>query len=121
MEFKIIYGEVPNKDLSDDYKTSTKFGSFRIGKVAIYFPSFLAGTKYIPLSSLDGAWVRKSKLQIKGCCAGQIPVYVLHLSYGENNQNINLDKEKDANKALELLKEYVPNLITSPKELIKKS
>lgn len=119
MEFKIIYGKVPNTDLSDDYKASTKIGSLKIGKVAIYFPSLFAGTKYIPLSDLDGAWVRKSKLQIKGCCAGQIPVYVLHLSYGGNNQNINFDREKDANKALELLKEYIPNLITSPERVNK--
>lgn len=119
MEFKILYGKESNEDLTPDYKSAIKFGSFRIGKIAIYFPALFAGTKYIPLDAINGAWVRKSTLSIKGCCAGQIPVFVLHISC-ENDQshNITIDREKDAKQALKLIKEYRPNIASTPEELV---
>ena len=81
MAFKAMYGNAPTADLKADYQAAVKFGVFRIGKEALYFPAFPTGAKYVPLTALDGAWVQKSAMSPKGCCGGQIPVFVLHVRY----------------------------------------
>ena len=115
MAFKAMCGNAPAADLKADYQAAAKFGTFRIGKEALYFPAFPAGAKYIPLTELDGAWVRSSSMSPKGCCGGQIPVFVLHVRYGkEFYQNLTFEKEQEANRALDLLKAYRPDLATVP-------
>ena len=115
MTFKVIFGDEIKDDLTPDYKTAVKFSEFRIGKRALYFPAFPMGAKYIPLSMIEGAWVRKSTMSIKGCCAGQIPVFVLHLSMkGDESRNFTFDRKKDADRAMEILKEYIPDLDGEP-------
>ena len=117
MAFKVLYGNEFNEDLKADYKSTIKIGSYRFSKKALYFPSFPTGAKYIPISAIDGAWVRKSRLSITGCCAGQIPVFILHVRCGSDySNNLTFDNKAAANKALELLQEYIPNLIEEPSE-----
>ena len=110
----------------DEKKTVTKkkkSGNVKAKLISVLkvvvLPALFAGTKYIPLDAINGAWVRKSTLSIKGCCAGQIPVFVLHISC-ENDQshNITIDREKDAKQALKLIKEYRPNIASTPEELV---
>ncbi|MDY5930718.1 MAG: hypothetical protein SPJ34_01670 [Candidatus Ornithospirochaeta sp.] len=113
MAFRIIYGDAPDGDLKMDYKCAEKFGNLRIGRLAVYFPSFPVAD-YIPLSALTGAWVRKRTLPVKGCCGGHVRVSVLHLCYGSESRNITIEKEKAANRALELLLEYCPGISTEP-------
>lgn len=85
-----------------------------IGRMAMYFPAFFK-VKYIPLSVIDGAWIKKSVMPIKGCCGGSIPIYVLRICCGSHFfQNIKLENRKDADQALALLKEYRPGLCDSP-------
>ena len=55
MAFKAMYGNAPTADLKADYQAAVKFGVFRIGKEALYFPAFPTGAKYVPLTALDGA------------------------------------------------------------------
>ncbi len=118
MTFKVIYGDEIKDDLTSDYKAAVKFSDFRIGKKALYFPIFPLGAKYIPLSEIEGAWVRKSTMSIKGCCAGQIPVFVLHVSMkGDESRNFTFDRKKDAEKALETLKNCIPGLCDAPEEI----
>ena len=117
MAFKAMYGNAPTADLKADYQAAVKFGVFRIGKEALYFPAFPTGAKYVPLTALDGAWVQKSAMSPKGCCGGQIPVFVLHVRYGkEFYQNLTFEKEQDAKRALELLREHRPALPGAPEE-----
>lgn len=111
MAFKAMYGDALAADLKADYQAAEKFGIFRIGREALYFPSFPTGAKYIPLTALDGVWAQKSSMSPKGCCGGQIPVYVLRLQYGhEFYQNLTFEKEQDVNRVLALLKERRPDL-----------
>ena len=115
MAFKAMYGNAPTADLKADYQAAVKFGVFRIGKEALYVPAFPTGAKYVPLTALDGAWVQKSAMSPKGCCGGQIPVFVLHVRYGkEFYQNLTFEKEQEANRALDLLKERRPDLPGAP-------
>ena len=117
MAWKAMYGAAPAADLKADYRAAAKFGTFRIGKEALYFPAFPTGASYIPLSALDSAWVRKSLMSPKGCCGGQFPVYVLHVSYGGGlYQNLTLEKEQEARRALGLLREGRPDLPGMPDE-----
>lgn len=117
MVFKAIYGKAPAADLKADYQAAVRFGIFRIGREALYFPSFPTGAKYIPLTALDGARVQKSSMSPKGCCGGQIPVFVLHVRYGnEFYQNLTFESEQDANRALDVLKKYRPDLSSAPAE-----
>ena len=117
MTFKVIYGDAIGEDLTEDYKGADKCGGYRFGKSAIYFPRFPFGAEYIPLSVLEGAWVRKSTMSIKGCCAGQIPIYVLHVCAGaEFFQNLKFDRKQDAERALSLLKQYRPGLSDAPEK-----
>ena len=115
MAFRAIYGTLGEQELKADYQSAVKFGTFRIGKAALYFPSFPTGAKYIPLTELDSAWVQKSAMSPKGCCGGQIPVFVLQVRYGkEFYQNLTIEKEQDANRALGLLRERRPDLPGAP-------
>lgn len=115
MGFKAMYGTLGEQDVKADYQSAVKFGTFRVGKAAMYFPSFPTGAKYIPLTALDSAWVQKSSMSPKGCCGGQIPVFVLHVRYGkEFHQNLTFEKEQEAKRALGLLKERRPGLPDTP-------
>lgn len=117
MAFKAIYGTAGEQELKADYQSAVKFGTFRIGEVAMYFPSFPTGAKYIPLTELDSAWVQRSAMSPKGCCGGQIPVFILHVRYGnEFYQNLTFEKEQDAKRALDLLRERRPELPGAPEE-----
>ena len=112
-----MYGKAPAADLKADYQAAVRFGIFRIGKEALYFPSFPTGAKYIPLTALDGVRVQKSSMSPKGCCGGQIPVFVLHVRYGnEFYQNLTFESEQDANRALGVLRKYRPDLPSAPAE-----
>lgn len=115
MAFKAMYGSAPAQDLKADYQAAVKFGIVRIGKEALYFPAFPTGAKYIPLTAVDRAWIQKSSLSPKGCCGGQLPVFVLRVQYGgEFSQNLTFEKEQDADRALGLLKERRPDLPGAP-------
>ena len=117
MAFKAIYGSVEEQELKADYQSAVKFGTVRIGKAAMYFPAFAIGAKYIPLTELDSAWIQKSAMSPKGCCGGQIPLFILHVCYGkEFYQNLTFEKEQDAKRALELLREHRPALPGAPEE-----
>lgn len=114
MKFEPMYGNAMEGNLEEDYKAAKKYSGFRIGKEALYFPSFPFKAKYIPLSKIDEAWVKKTVMPVKGCCGGSIPIYVLRVCSGkEFFHNISLENKKDAENALALLKEYIPNLLDS--------
>ena len=115
MAFQAMYGNLPETDVKADYREAVKFGTFRIGKEALYLPAFPTGAEYLPLAALDSAWIQKSTISPKGCCGGQFPVFVLRVRYGnELYQNLTLDKEQDANRALSLIKERRPDLPGAP-------
>ena len=115
MAFKVMYGTPIEKDLKPDYQSAAKLGNIRLGKVALYFPAFPTGAKYLPLTELNRAWVQKSSFSPKGCCGGQLPVFLLRVQYGgEFYQNLTFDREQDANRALALLKERLPELPGAP-------
>ena len=115
MAFKTMYEKVPVKDPKADYQSAVRIGNVRIGKEALYLPSFPLGAQYLPLAALERAWMQKSALATSGCCGVQLPVYVLRVEYGgEFYQNLTFDKEQDARRALSLIQEICPELPGAP-------
>ena len=114
MAYKAIYGE-PLQDPKADYQSAVKIGNVRIGKEALYLPAFPVGAQYLPLSTLNRAWVQKSSISPKGGCGGQLQVFVVRVQYGgEFYQSLTFDREPDASRALSLLKERLPELPGAP-------
>ena len=115
MAFKAIYGSTQVQDPKADYQAAVKLGNVRLGREALYFPAFPTGARYLPLAELNRAWVQKSSISPTGCCGGQLPVFLVRVQYGgEFYQNLTFDREQDANRALELLKERCPELPGAP-------
>ena len=114
MAFKAIYGN-PLQDPKSDYQSAVEIGNIRFGKDALYIPAFPVGAQYLPLETLDRAWVQKSSISPKGCCGGQLQVFVVRVQYGgEFYQSLTFAREQDANRALGLLKERRPELPGAP-------
>ena len=45
MAFKAMYRDLPETDVKADYREAVKFGTFRIGKEALYLPAFPTGAE----------------------------------------------------------------------------
>ena len=115
MAFKAIYGDTLLKEPKVDSQAAVKVGNVRIGKEALYIPAFPVGAQYLPLAALDRAWVQKSSISPKGCCGGQLQVFVVRMQYGgEFYQNLTFDRERDANRALDLIRESRPDIPGAP-------
>ena len=115
MAFKAMYGDNLVKDPKADYRDAVKIGNVRIGKEALYFPAFPVGAQYLPLTTLNRAWVQKSSISPKGCCGGQLQVFVVRMQDGgEFYQNLTFDRERDANRALDLIRESRPDIPGAP-------
>ena len=115
MAFKAMHGDNLVKDPKADYRDAVKIGNVRIGKEALYFPAFPVGAQYLPLITLNRAWVQKSSISPKGCCGGQLQVFLVRVQYGgEFYQNLTFDREPEAQRALSLIQERLPELPGAP-------
>ncbi|MCR5175129.1 MAG: hypothetical protein K6C09_10955 [Oscillospiraceae bacterium] len=95
----------------EDCRSAARFGTFRIGSQAVYFPAFPAGGQYLAYPDLTKILLKPSSLHPKGCCGGGIPVFVLRLEYGENEgKNLVLDNARQAERVAEALKKACPGL-----------
>ena len=95
----------------EDCRNAARFGTFRIGRRAVYFPSFPAGGKYLAYQDITKILLKPSSLHPKGCCGGGVPIFVLRLEYGQGGgKNLVLDNEKQASRAAEELKRTCPEI-----------
>ena len=95
----------------EDCRAAARFGTFRIGSRAVYFPAFPAGGKYLAYQDITKILLKPSSLHPKGCCGGGVPVFVLRLEYGQGKgKNLVLDNEKQAGRAAAELKTACPAL-----------
>ena len=110
MAFTTIGGS-PVADPKEDCRAAARFGTFRIGQEAVYFPAFPAGGKYLAYGDIRKILLKPSSLHPKGCCGGGVPVYVLRLEYGSGQgRNMVLDRKALAERAAEELKKACPEL-----------
>ncbi|MBR6951589.1 MAG: hypothetical protein IKH56_07645 [Oscillospiraceae bacterium] len=93
----------------EDCRKAARFGTFRIGSKAVYFPAFPAGGRYLAYEDISKILLKSSSLHPKGCCGGGIPVFVLRLEYGQGQgKNLILDTRRQAERVSAELKRVCP-------------
>ena len=111
MAYRSLIGGTRVEDPGTDCRTAARFGTFRIGSRAVYFPAFPVGGRYLAYPDISKILLKPSALHPKGCCGGGIPVYVLRLEYGDGQgKNLVLDSRKLAERAADALKKTCPEL-----------
>ena len=101
---------IKGKEISDvrkDRKSSTSVEKYNISENAIYFD-----TKYLPLPEIRSLRIQPSLYTPQGCCGKGIPVFKIRVDYGsEKPVVLVIEKESNAQKALELIKSYNPDVV----------
>ena len=111
MAYRSISGGTRVERPREDCRSAARFGTFRIGSRAVYFPAFPAGGQYLAYADITKMMLKPSSLHPKGCCGGGVPIFVLRLEYGQGQgKNLVLDNEKQAGRAAEELKKVCPEL-----------
>lgn len=93
----------------DDYKATEEIGKrVRLGKLCMYYRDL--GVKYyVPYDYIDRAFIRMSE-----CAPDDSPAYYYYrliLVHGEKEfANLIIEKEEEADRALDLLKELHPEI-----------
>ena len=107
---KSLSQNVALEHAESDYKTAKRAEQFRVSREAIYFPAF-PGTQYLPFEALEFVKVRDTALSVKGTCGKQLPMTCLRLSYdGEFYKDLMFEKQKNVDKALEVIAAARPDL-----------
>ncbi len=115
MPYRSICNGTRVEDPKEDCRGAVRFGTFRIGRQAVYFPTFPAGGQYLAYQDITKMLLKPSSLHPKGCCGGGVPIFVLRLEYGQGRgKNLILDNEKQAARAAAELKKVCPE---TPAEL----
>ena len=115
MAYRTLCPGVTIEDPKADLSGAVKLGNVRIGQKGVYLPAFPMGAQYVPIAALERAWSQKGTLSTSGCCGVQLPMYLVRLQCaGGFYQTLSFDKEKDAERALSLLRERRPDLPGAP-------
>ena len=78
MAWKSIVPDNTDIDPKEDLKSAVSYGSFRLGKKAVY----MGGREYILLSAVQQVKLYSSRLSSHGCCGLGVPVWYVLLYYG---------------------------------------
>ena len=79
MKFSTPEGRQETPELNADYESAERFERTRVGTLGVYFPSGF-GTKFIPYSYLDRAFIRVHEVDGKLCC-GKATFYYYRLVF----------------------------------------
>lgn len=98
---------IKGKELGDvrkDRRASKSVEKYNISGQAVYFDN-----KYLPLSEIKTMRMQPSMYTPQGCCGKGIPVTKIRLEYGgEKPVVLMLEKESNAIKAVQMIKEVNP-------------
>ena len=115
MALQSLCPTVTLENAKEDYRTAKRVEQYRMGQDAIYLAAF-PGTKYLPFSGLERAWIQSSSISLKGCCGKELPVTVLRTQYeGGFFQNITFEKAESAELVLKNIRQKRPDLPGIPK------
>lgn len=106
-----IAGAEPISNINDDFNQAEKLAQYKLGKEAIFYPGF-PGTWYLPFASVTKALTRNASLPLTGCCGKALPMVRFRLYYGTQGAFIDfmLEKQEEANKALDQILAFNPEL-----------
>ena len=94
-----------------DYKETKRAEQFRFSEKAIYFPAF-PGTQYVPYAAVTNVLSKNTAISVKGTCGKQLPMVRLRLYYdgGEFYKDFMFEKQKSADKVLDVIRGFNPDL-----------
>lgn len=96
-------GAENDPSLREDYKKSVRVEKFRIGEKAVYIPAGFSW-KYLLKKDIDKITKAKWVIQSDNCCAPwSTEAPALRLWHRDGEEILELEKEKSAEKALNLL------------------
>lgn len=99
---------ISDKEHVDDYNSGKSIGRVSFGKLGFYYRDL--GVKYF----VEYNYIERAFIRISECQPDDSPAYYYYrliLVHGEKEfANLIFNEEKDANSALELLKDYVPDM-----------
>lgn len=101
-------------DPAADRRAADRIGQYRVGRAALYIPSFPTD-QYIPFASIRRAWSQPAQLGMTGCCGKTVPVVRVRVQYDSGDtgliiQNYVLDTQAEADRMLALLEAACPGL-----------
>lgn len=101
-------------DPAADRRAAARIGQYRVGKAALYVPSFPLD-QYIPFSAIRRAWSQPAQLGMTGCCGKTVPIVRVRVQYDSGDlgliiQNYTLDTQAEADRMLDLLEAGCPAL-----------
>ena len=111
MKFSTPEGKLEAPEVTADYESAEVFEKTRVGKLGVFFPSGF-GTKYIPYSYLDQAFIRVHEVDGKLCC-GKATFYYYRLGFvhdGKEFADIISENEKLTDAALAAIAGNAPSV-----------
>ena len=98
------------EDASTDRKISRRVEQFRVSDTAVYFPAF-PGDQYLPYEALSHVLSKNTAISVTGTCGKQLPMVRVRLYYdGEFYKDLLFEKQKNADKLLEAISAFQPEM-----------
>ena len=104
MKFSTPEGRQETPELTADYESAERFEKTRVGTLGVYFPSGF-GTKFIPYSYLDRAFIRVHEVDGKLCCGNLVFVHD-----GKEFADVISENEKLTDAALAAIAKAAPSV-----------
>ena len=114
MAIRSVSPDLTIDDPTTDYRNSQRIEQYRFSSSAIYMAAW-PSAKYLPLTAVRQAWIQDSLLPVTGTCGKALPVTILRIRYkGNYYQNFTFEKQVNAQKALDIIREGAPNAVFEP-------
>ena len=111
MKFASPDGKIDTPEVNADYESAPRFEKTRVGTLGVFFPSGF-GTKFIPYSCIDQAFIRVHEVDGKLCC-GKATFYYYRLVFVRNGRefaDIMSENEKMTDDALAAIAKAAPQI-----------
>lgn len=109
MKFSTPDGKIESPELAADYGSASRFEKVRVGRLGVFYPSGL-GTKFIPYSTIDQAFIRIHEVNGRLCC-GNASFYYYRLVFvrdGKEFADIMSENESAMDDALAAIASAAP-------------
>lgn len=111
MKFSTPEGKLETPELTADYEAARRFEKTRVGALGVFFPSGF-GTKFIPYSYIDRAFIRVHEVDGKLCC-GKATFYYYRIVFvhdGKEFADIMSENEELTDAALAAIAKNAPSV-----------
>ena len=101
MKFSSPAGKVDSEEVKQDFESAARYEKLRVGKLGVYFPEGF-GTKYIPYSYMEQAFIRIQEVNGNLCCGNATFAYyrLVFVHSGKEFADYMSENEKKMDEAL---------------------